>query len=289
MIGKLALVLVLAPAGLQVRADELCEVDQDADTASIAQDIARIACEEHALWKRPFIDLRGRYGKTGLPMEAESDRLENGLPAWRRVARYWIESGTLAQSIADRSNGARECSSGSKHWPDAAMCRAFLVDNAWSAAFVSYVMKRAGLADFRFSYKHNEYIHDAFANPRSPYALADPKRTKPAIGDLLCYSREGDVEGGFEGLKQALERGAASYRAHCDIVVAIDLNGDSKLYAVGGNVMQAVTMRKLALQGGTALATLPARIQPPPDCSINDVEGCNDNRKDWIALLKLKR
>ena len=50
---------------------------------------------------------------------------------------------------------------------------------------------------------------------------------------------------------------------HCDIVVSID-NG--LLYAVGGNVLQGVTMRTLHVNRNGALWNLPYRGTSPAIC-----------------------
>ena len=44
---------------------------------------------------------------------------------------------------------------------------------------------------------------------------------------------------------------------HCDIVVAANPGGDGRLYLVGGNVLQGVTMRVLPLNRGGAIWGLP--------------------------------
>jgi hypothetical protein len=46
---------------------------------------------------------------------------------------------------------------------------------------------------------------------------------------------------------------------HCDIVVAANPGGDGRLYLVGGNVLQGVTMRVLPLNHGGAIWGLPRR------------------------------
>jgi hypothetical protein len=247
---------------------------------------------------RPFINLDGRAGwKDGrLSMEAEASapsRLADGTQPWRRVASYWRKPQLLKQM---RSPGAAECEQDTERWSDTAFCRAFIIDNPWSAAFVSYVMKSAamkpaamksaGLQDFLFSPRHSDYIFDAYRADRSkPYRMIAPHRETPAIGDLVCYSRSATIRN-YEELVAFFDKGGRRLDAHCDIVVGVDLNGDSKLYAIGGNVLHTVIMRKLALNARGRFSP-PTRIDGA--CGLNAEQDCSLNRKYWIALLKLQR
>ena len=56
-----------------------------------AEYAAQLACQEHQLWREPFINAQGQLLKFG-PMEAERDALSDGTPAWRRVLHYWQNS-----------------------------------------------------------------------------------------------------------------------------------------------------------------------------------------------------
>ena len=75
------------------------------------------------------------------------------------------------------------------------------------------------------------------------------------------------------------------------MVVAANAGGDQTLYLVGGNVANAVVMRKLPLdRTGRLLMPAPADPQPltlEPACSPGREEECDFNRQDWAALLKL--
>mgnify|MGYP006360528009 CR=1 FL=1 len=290
------------------RAAEVCSFSvADIEKNPAGTRVAKVACEEHALWHKPFINAQGRIVRLG-PMEAERDALADGVtPAWRRVASYWRESGLLDDnadwersriaSMGDKGrNGASDCAEdiqnrGQQDWGRKAACRAFLLDVPWSAVFVSYAMKRAGIADFVLSSSHFHYLRDAARNPGSgPFRLTDPSKEKPEVGDLICYVREKNAVYGHAELARYLQGPGRKLDSHCDIVVATNLDGDSKLYAIGGNVMQGVTMRKLKLNAEGRL-TLPmkrdadaARAFDPRDESTE-----NMNRQDWAALLKLNR
>ena len=85
-------------------------------------------------------------------------------------------------------------------------------------------------------------------------------------------------------------------RTHCEVVAHVDA-GARKIYTIGGNVNQAVTVRKLNLRrdlkfsaaqkgrcGGSGYWTLPqpsgAAPHAPDKCSLND--------KKWFVLLQLR-
>jgi hypothetical protein len=284
-------------------AAEICAFSVEAmqrDPAGVR--IAKTACEEHALWRKPFINAQGRIVRLG-PMEAERDLLaDRTTPAWRRVLEYWRVSGLLDQNaewergrVAARGdagrNGASDCAAQTQDWGQKAACRAFLIDVPWSAVFISYTMKRAAVEGFTLSSSHFFYMREAARNPGSgPYRLADPAKETPEVGDLICYVRETDRVYGYAQLAAYLQGNGQKLDAHCDIVVASNLDRDSKLYAIGGNVMQGVTMRKLRLNAKGRLS-LPLRRDSDGGRGFDprDESTENMNRQDWAALLKLNR
>ncbi|MCW4453824.1 DUF2272 domain-containing protein [Flavobacterium sp. MXW15] len=287
--------LVLAVAPLSAAAAEVCDLPPRYGLSPTAIAVVRAACNEHRLWHRPFIDRQGRAARLDVTEAESADLADQGLVAWQRVAGYWRESGTL--SALDDLPGARSCQAplGSRYLESD--CRAFLLDNPWSAAFVSWVMGRAGVAGFARSPRHIDYIRQAFdSRPGAPYRLDDPATGKPAPGDLLCFLRGGDVPRGHAGLRQALaDNRAAHWKTHCEIVVAANVGGDRTLYLIGGNVLNAVTLRMLPLDRS-------GRLEPPqapatgegetaawqPGCTPAREAECDFNRRDWAALLKLQ-
>jgi hypothetical protein len=249
--------------------------------------IAAIACNEHLLWFRPFIDPDGRLASFTVH-EAEASHLADGASEpWRRVAGYWRESGLLWQM--NRFPGAGECAhAGSGGYPSPA-CRAFVVDKPWSAAFVSYVLKRADLPGFHASASHYDYVAAAYGNPaESPFQYLDPATARPGAGDLLCYVRHNGQIFGYAGFVAALGAGNGPYNMHCDIVVAANPGNDGRSYLVGGNVQQGVTMRMLPLNRNGNFWSLPRRTGAEGGCSPDNAAACNFNRQDWVVLLKLK-
>lgn len=254
------------------------------DTASsYGARIAAVACAEHRLWYSPFVDANGRLASITVA-EAENTTLQDGVtPAWRRVADYWKGSGLLWHSALRQ--GASECSVPNPVPLQAAACRAFIVDTPWSAAFVSFVMARAGLPGFPPSVSHVDYVRSAWRDADNPYRLADPEREAPSAGDMLCFVRATSVMG-HAGFLAFLQEGDGSGMAmHCDIVVGA--GGGNRLHTVGGNVLQGVTARVFNLNRNGQIWALPKR-QPGATCSPDDERGCSFNRQDWVALLKLK-
>jgi hypothetical protein len=240
-----------------------------------------IACAENTLWGSPFIDSDGRLASMTVGEAEQSLLADRATPAWRRVVDYWRGSGLL-WGMGQRA-GARECALPDSA-PALAACRGFVVDTPWSAAFVSWVLVRAGVPGFRPSASHVDYVRDAVRQPDGPYALADPDTTAPAPGDLLCFSRQPTVRD-YAGLRALLAGGSPFGLAmHCDIVAATD-PAHGRAYLVGGNVLQGATLRVLNLNRKGLFWDLPRR---GPGCGPADPAGCSFNRQDWVALLKLR-
>lgn len=284
LIGFLLLFIPFAASAL-----EACDIPPRYGTGQTAQAIVRTACNEHRLWQRAFIDRNGRIALLGAT-EAESGSLaDDGLVAWQRVAGYWRESGTL--SAMGAFPGAQSCMAAPGERATDNDCRAFLLDNPWSAAFISWVMVRASVPGFQPSPRHIDYIRAAYRADATPYRLADPAMEKPAPGDLLCFLRDRSDTLNHAGLMQALQAGRTDrWKSHCEVVVAANPGGDHTLYLVGGNVANTVIMRKLALDrtGRLELPVPPASTPDTlPSCSPGQEDACSFNRQDWAALLKL--
>ena len=277
-------------AAAQVTA-EACDVPPRYGLSPLAVSISRTACNEHRLWFRPFIDRDGRAASLSVT-EAENEHLaDHGLIAWQRVAGYWRESGTLG--ALGSQPGASSCVAplGSRYTESD--CRAFLIDHPWSAAFISWVMVRAGVPGFNASPRHIDYIRHAYTDAASgPYRLADPASEKPAPGDMLCFLRDRRESLSHAGLMQALASGSVGHwKSHCEIVVSANMGGDQTLYLIGGNVMNTVAMRLLPLDRSGRVSLPPPRAADADGvastCTPGREEECSFNRQDWAALLKL--
>jgi Uncharacterized protein conserved in bacteria (DUF2272) len=105
----------------------------------------------------------------------------------------------------------------------------------WSAAFISWLAKSAGLTpeDFPPTVLHWDYIERALkARDGARFAAHDPRAYAPKVGDLVCISRSNAVAGFAE-----LRRGPY----HCDLVVGVEAG---EINAIGGNVSDAVSLAR---------------------------------------------
>jgi hypothetical protein len=173
----------------RVEAAKVCDFSmQQAKASSLGLRIAQIACDEHALWRKPYINAQGRIVRLAA-MEGEKETLGDGqTPAWRRVAHYWKASGLLDNNVRwektqieqggqARRNGASDCVGDAQDWAAKAACRAFLIDVPWSAVFVSHVMKTAEISDFP---------HVFLALLLHPRCCATPGRRAVSAGRSHC-------------------------------------------------------------------------------------------------------
>jgi hypothetical protein len=131
---------------------------------------------------------------------------------------------------------------------------------AWSAAFISHVMARAGVPGFVFppSAAHAFYIDfllsQANWNPQTAAFLPhDPAEYAPRPGDLICADRAALR---LLHWQDRLSEAGQFRPMHCDVVVQA---GPGLVQAIGGNVLDAVVLRRFpADRQGRALP-------PPPD------------------------
>lgn len=259
-----------------------CVIPLPHGTDDSARQLVRAACEEHRRWFQPTIDRDGRLAHLQVT-EAENSKLaDDGLRAWERVASYWRESGLLPRN--GNHPGASACDTPGDFSANAA-CRAFLVDTPWSATFISWLMQRAGVADFPRNSAHVPYIAAAHQGT-GPYRTADPWKTRIRPGDLICHLRRRSEAIGYDGFRKALENGQTTgWLSHCDVVVASNPGGNRTLYAIGGNVLNTVTLRLMPVDAQGALALPP---HDPSPCSPSHLRACHFNQRDWAILLQLK-
>ena len=180
-----------------------------------------------------------------IPDEQRADR-QPGF--WQRVGEYWW----LGQDSSRRQSGwtGKYDERGAPYAPGD-------YGHAWSAAFISYIMRSAGANDrFRYSPLHAEYINAAVRGEGGMQAY--PALSTPAqVGDLICTGRGAARNMRFESLP------AGGFPSHCDIVVE---TSGSQLTVVGGNVDAGVTMKHIPL---TALGTVA------------------DDRYNWFVVLRV--
>ena len=121
----------------------------------------------------------------------------------------------------------------------------------WSAAFISYVMHKAGADDhFAYAPSHSVYIVRALdqakkAKPSSPFVARRHKQYSPKLGDLIACERKPAVDPNFDTYKSFVAQG--KYEAHCDVVTEVH---EKHVMTIGGNVSNSVTRKKWPLDAG---------------------------------------
>jgi hypothetical protein len=196
------------------------------------------------------------FGQNVADPEADATRVikperEEGL--WQRVGEYWwlgLNAGSPESAWTGKHDGH-----GAVFSPD------IDGDYAWSAAFISYVMRIAGAGQrFPYSADHADYINAArkVSLGQTNAWLIAAERVQdyaPRPGDLVCFGRgKADL-----------------FTSHCDIVVDTMVPG--RIAVIGGNVEDSVTMNYVPVTEDGKLAT--------PDGTVLDT------RFPWMAVLRL--
>lgn len=205
-----------------------------------------VALDEWRLWG-------SRVGEPPDYTQTEAGMGERQPGLWERVGEYWWEGMNAGDPTAGWTG---------KH---DAQGRVFAVavngQYAWSAAFISYVMRIAGAgADFPYAADHATYINYA-ARPGAPKLLIaeNPAQYAPRLGDLACFPRGTARNMSFADLPTA-----HTFSAHCAIVVG---GGPGDVDVVGGNVDDAVVLEHLQV----------------------DAQGrLTGNQANWFVILKVQ-
>lgn len=190
--------------------------------------LAKIANEEWDYFGNQTIDTLGRTIKRG--------KVETDPGYWQRVGHYWDEIGGWTKDKTGKDTD----------WP-------------WSAVFISYCIKLAGMTEreFEFAIGHSQYILAA-AQKKIPWLYMDILDTSPKVGDILCYHRE---QRGTLTYNSILQNPPNHFRSHGDIVVE---KKDDRVSVIGGNVSNGVTKRNIKLENG---------------CIVPD-------KKQWFCILR---
>jgi hypothetical protein len=184
---------------------------------------------------------------------------------WQRVGEYWW----IGQNpgVAARRWTGRHDAMG-RVFPATADAR-----YAWSAAFISYVMRIAGAGDgFPYAPDHAFYIEQALAMAQgrvagAGYAITalSPSAAAPQPGDLICTGR------GRAAHIRLATMPAGYFPSHCDLVVAA---AAGQLDVIGGDVEDAVAMKHVPVAA---------------DGRLCDADGTTrDGRYDWFAVLRVR-
>lgn len=191
------------------------------------------------------------------PPPLPEDKPERMPGLWERVGEYWW----LSQDA-----GSRFSLWTGKHDEDGYLFPADRDGNyAWSAAFISYIMRIDGAGPkFPYAISHSDYINAARTGG---YAITArrPEEYAPVPGDLICDGRGRAGKLSYDDLPTA-----ENFPSHCDIVVAAV---PGQLIVVGGNVDDAVTMKHVPTTQDGKLAA--------PDGLILD------GRYPWFVVLQV--
>jgi hypothetical protein len=221
--------------------------------------VVAVAVREWRLFGSPVDD--DAPGSRPPPAPDQKPEREEGL--WQRVGEYWW---------LGMNAGSPEAPWTGKQDAHAVVFPANLDgDYAWSAAFVSYVMRIAGAAaGFPYSANHSGYINIAkqmTTGETSGWIIAAerPESYAPQSGDLICLGRGSARSLRYDDLP------AFHFPGHCDIVV--EAPGQGTISVVGGNVNDAVTLK---------------HVPVTPDGRLADADGTVlDQRYAWMVVLRL--
>jgi len=221
--------------------------------------VAAIALREWRLFGQPVDD-----DPPGTrPPPAPQDKPERQVGLWQRVGEYWwvgMNAGSEESGWTGMHDGRGVVFPASEDG-----------QYAWSAAFISYVMRIAGAGSrFPYSANHSDYINIAkqMKTGRTSGWLVVAERPTdyaPAAGDLICMGRGTAASLRYDDLP------VRHFPAHCDIVVDTTVPG--QIAVVGGNVDDAVAMKHVPVTPAGELAT--------PDGTILDT------RYPWMTVLRL--
>jgi hypothetical protein len=207
----------------------------------------QIALGEWRAFRQPVV-----FPNVELP---EDEEREEGL--WQRVGLYWW----LGLDPSWREQGWTGIHDENGQVFPAGRDGFF----AWSAAFISYVMRMAGAGSgFPYSAAHADYINAAARH--DPGVALTAERVEayaPQRGDLICLWR-GRQPVSFDQLP------AEKFPGHCDIVAAIE---PGRLDVIGGNVDNAVAMKYIPVTSDGRLAG--------PDGVVLDPD------HHWFVVLKV--
>ncbi|CAP54682.1 DUF2272 domain-containing protein [Gluconacetobacter diazotrophicus] len=225
------------------------------------QDVVAIATREWRLFGQPVDDDDPEQRPEPQTASVKPERTP-GL--WQRVGEYWW---------IGQDPGETEVGWTGKHAADGQITD-FVHDGfyAWSAAFISYVMRVAGANDrFAYSPNHSTYINAAAAGTESGVRAQDPAVYAPALGDLICVGRGASKRVRFADLPTQY-----GFPAHCGFVVATGQNGPPfgrQISIIGGNVDDAVTL---------------THVPVGPDGKLADATGHSyDPRYPWCVVLQV--
>lgn len=270
----------------------LSVADTTCSTAGVLPSTRRrlvaLAAGEWAQWGFPTTDLTARdtLVPSGPDFQIVDPALNPPIPGrvYPRLLRLGIQEDdrTAVQDVggywAATPGGSGMVSQQNRVWGASSNTAGWA--QPWSAAFISWVACEGGLGDaqvFQRSDSHWNYIDQAIrargGSGYAAYQAYDLGEAQVSPGDMLCFSNEATPYRSIAERRAALGRGFAS---HCDLVVKLDPVRE-RIYLIGGNVAQAVTM---------TIARATRRAPGGPLVPMNDQVQPGSRR--WFAHLRLQ-
>jgi hypothetical protein len=170
------------------------------------------------------------FGSAVDPAESP-EKPERAIGLWQRIGDYWWLG--LDRGDPEATFTGKHDDRGTVFPPEQDG------DYAWSAAFVSYVMRMAGAGTgFPYNGNHHVYIRAALRGDAALTIAAERAEDyAPRLGDLVCVGRADNAGLRFDDAKQM-----RSFKSHCDIVV--ETGSPEGIAVLGGNVSDTVAWRR---------------------------------------------
>jgi hypothetical protein len=205
-------------------------IGADQYPVALRQAIVALAIEEWEAFGRPVID----YRAVDQPL-TKLARLENDPAVFDRMVRYWSVLGPFWHAFVDEQTALRDVGR-TDIW----------AREPWSAAFISWLMKAAGVsrADFQFSASHWRYIDyamqtDRELGERALYQPLDADAVVPQPGDLICGDRSKEDKPRLLRISDRAAEAGEKRKLHCDLVVG---RTKDAVLAIGGNLSSSVAL-----------------------------------------------
>ncbi len=205
-----------------------------------------VATASHSDIRRKIVEVcRGELARFDYGQAKEFDD-----PQYLRVGDYW-------DSISSGYDGRTKGADGT--------------NPAWSAAFVSFVLREAGAGDrFPGSQAHCHYFqHFVDRAGANLYEALRSDQVTPRPGDILHYGRRWAKQYNFSTARQNYAADSF-YPSHSDIIVAVDAN-QKVVKAIGGNISNSVKEKTFHLDENGRLVERVVEGQTYP----------------WIGLLRM--